>query len=226
MNCRSTDCPPSGIGRAEPLGPPHPDLVVGRARPPGAPDTESVLPRRKVLSHSVPPWARGNTVFFLTICCRERGANQLCCPSVAAVIWGAIAHRQGANRWFVHVALLMPDHLHALILFPRDEDMRRVVSNFKEITAKRAGIVWQRDFFDHRLRDGESWREKWDYIAMNPVRKGLIDDPARWPYVWRADERSGGPGGPALPTTDHRAQPRPAKGLATAGGRALPLAPL
>jgi len=29
-------------------------------------------------------------------------------------------------------------------------------------------INWQRDFFDHRLRGDEGWREKSDYILRNP----------------------------------------------------------
>ncbi len=77
--------------------------------------------------------------------------------------------------------------------------MAKIIANFKELTAKRAGIARQRDFFDHRIRARESLREKWDYVCMNPVRKGLIDDPARWPYVWRPGQQTGGPSGPALP---------------------------
>ncbi|HUJ43847.1 MAG TPA: hypothetical protein VLW52_09590 [Opitutaceae bacterium] len=94
----------------------------------------------------------------------------------------------------------MPDHLHTPVSFPRDEDMRAVVANFKEITAKRAGVSWQRDFFDHRFRARESLQEKWDYLRMNPVRKGLLDRPERWPYVWLPSSASdGGPSGPAPP---------------------------
>ena len=43
---------------------------------------------------------------------------------------------------------------------------------------------WQRDFFEHRLRSDESWREKADYILANPVRKGLITEVSQWPYVF------------------------------------------
>jgi hypothetical protein len=43
----------------------------------------------------------------------------------------------------------------------------------KRITAKIAGIQWQRNFFDHRLRHNESKAEKYDYICQNPVRAGL-----------------------------------------------------
>ena len=62
--------------------------------------------------------------------------------------------------------------------------MRRVVSNFKENTAKRTGITWQRDFFDHRLRDQKALQLKADYIRQNPVRAGLITTANAWPYLW------------------------------------------
>jgi hypothetical protein len=32
---------------------------------------------------------------------------------------------------------------------------------------------WQKGFFDHVLRSGESYTEKWHYIRDNPVRAGL-----------------------------------------------------
>jgi len=46
------------------------------------------------------------------------------------------------------------------------------------------GIEWQRDFFEHRLRSAESWREKADYIRANPVRKGLEAQVSQWPQVF------------------------------------------
>ena len=78
----------------------------------------------------------------------------------------------------------MPDHLHALISFPRDKEMTKCISNWKEITAKKIGLCWQRDFFDHRLRAEESYEEKANYIRMNPVRKRFVADPSEWRFVW------------------------------------------
>jgi REP element-mobilizing transposase RayT len=138
-------------------------------------------------------------VFFLTICCHPRGRNQLCHAATASLVFEAVAFRQRSNRWYAHLVLLMPDHLHALMSFPRDADMPKVMANFKELTAKRAGISWQRDFFDHRLRAPGSLRDKARYILMNPVRKGLAPSPECWPYVWGPESPNGGPSGPALP---------------------------
>ena len=106
---------------------------------------------------------------------------------MAVVLFDAVAFRQYAGRWYVHLLLLMPDHLHALITFPREEDMKKVMANFKEITAKRAGVTRQRDFFDHRLRTKDSFQDRTGYILMNPVRKGLIENHEQWPYIWRPD---------------------------------------
>lgn len=90
----------------------------------------------------------------------------------------------------------MPDHLHALISFPKDHDLTKTMSNWKEIIAKKMGVRWQRDFFDHRLRSAQELQEKADYICQNPVRKGLVSKAEDWKFIWRPD---GGPSGPALP---------------------------
>lgn len=77
----------------------------------------------------------------------------------------------------------MPDHLHALVSFPREEEMAGVVRDWKRWTAKKAGIAWQDGFFDHRLRAEESFDEKAHYIRMNPRRAGL-NDADSWKYIW------------------------------------------
>jgi len=50
--------------------------------------------------------------------------------------------------------------------------------------ARRHGIVWQRGFFDHRLRDSSAWQAKTMYVRLNPVRAGLCKEPDQWPYQW------------------------------------------
>jgi putative transposase len=61
------------------------------------------------------------------------------------------------------------------------------VSKWKEWTAKTLKIQWQRDFFEHRLRREESFREKADYILANPVRVALVEKAENWPYVFIAE---------------------------------------
>jgi putative transposase len=130
-------------------------------------------------------WVRSDqAVFFITICCTPKGENQLCKSATAEALFESVAFRQGRGDWWMHLLLLMPDHLHALSSFPSDKDMKVVIPQWKEFTAKKLGIEWQRDFFDHRLRHDESLHAKADYILQNPVRRGLIQRPEDWPYVW------------------------------------------
>jgi hypothetical protein len=69
----------------------------------------------------------------------------------------------------------------------RAKTLQNVVTSWKRWTARELGIVWQRDFFEHRLRREESRREKADYILANPVRKNLAARPEDWPFVYFAD---------------------------------------
>jgi len=142
------------------------------------------LPQRLKLPHTIPSWVREDAIFFITICCTPSGANHLCSDSVSAVIWESLDFRQKRGDWYVHLWLLMPDHLHALVSFPREAHPTRVLAGWKEIIAKKIKIQWQRDFFDHRLRSDESHAEKAHYIRQNPVRKGLVAHAADWKYAW------------------------------------------
>ncbi len=87
------------------------------------------------------------------------------------------------RRWFPLLFLLMPDHLHMLVSFGREQAMERVVRDWKRYTARMHRIEWQRDFFEHRLRSDECADDKAAYIFQNPVRAGLIKEGETWPYA-------------------------------------------
>ena len=181
---------------------------TGRARPPGAPGH----PQRKKLPHERPLWLHPeDEIFFITVCCTRRGGNHLCYPKIARAIFDSVEIRNRNNVWSARLVCLMPDHLHALISFPYERPMKQIMADWKRFLANQLKIEWQRDFFDHRLRKEESYREKADYICANPIRAGLIPQAGKWPYLWIADPqeddvnrknralRPGAPGGRALP---------------------------
>ncbi len=132
---------------------------------------------RKRLLHEVPEGASDSPeeeVFFITICCLPRGENQLAGDRVWRVIDETLRHREAEGLLGIRLVLAMPDHLHGLMSFSGKKPMARVIAGFKEWVAKQAGVKWQRDFFDHRLRSWESAAEKAAYIRGNPVRAGLV----------------------------------------------------
>ena len=146
-------------------------------------DSSKPLPRH--LPHGRPAWVRGDAIYFITLCTEPRGTNALCTPSVADGLWSSIVHYAELGKWWPALMLLMPDHLHALMSFAEGQDCAKLVGAWKRYTARAYGVIWQGDFFEHRLRHDESWREKSTYIERNPVRAGLVGTPEKWPYVWR-----------------------------------------
>jgi putative transposase len=126
---------------------------------------------------------------FLTCCTRGRRpvlANNDA-HAVLRLIWSEAAPRNG---WFVGKYLLMPDHVH-LFTCPTKEapSLARWVGLWKSLSARRLQRaidcregLWQEDYFDRFLRSAESYDEKWEYVRMNPIRRGLVPKPEDWPF--------------------------------------------
>jgi REP element-mobilizing transposase RayT len=147
------------------------------------------VPTRTLLPHDVPLWVDSSREdYFVTVCCRQRGSNQLAHPKIGLGLIDTIKHRNERHVWYAHLAVVMPDHVHLVLAFPDIERRAQmIISKWKEWTAKSLGIQWQRDFFEHRLRRDESFREKADYVLANPVRAGLAKQWEDWPYTFIAN---------------------------------------
>ena len=69
--------------------------------------------------------------------------------------------------------------------------MSRTIQSLKGFLAKELGIEWQKNYFDHRLRNDAVLEEKAQYIRLNPVRAGLVEDPEQWPFIIEAESPTG-----------------------------------
>jgi putative transposase len=85
--------------------------------------------------------------------------------------------------------VIMPDHVHLFVAIPSlGITLSEWVHALRTVMGKlllRLGSQkphWQEGFFDHVLRSAESYAQKWDYVRMNPVRAGLVENPEDWPY--------------------------------------------
>ena len=83
--------------------------------------------------------------------------------------------------------VIMPDHVHLFVRGGPDFDLAKWINGLKRAisVALRATIqepLWQPGFFDHLLRNDESYAQKWDYVRQNPVRAGLVQSADDWPY--------------------------------------------
>ena len=127
---------------------------------------------------------------FLTVCTenRERWLAQTAVQRTLHEIW-----EHTATAWLVSDYLLMPDHLH-LFCGPHDlkYSIERWMGFWKDRLAKRlpdAG-TFQSGGCHHRLRNGESYAQKWRYVRENPVRGQLVAEPDQWPFFGRVHQIS------------------------------------
>ena len=89
--------------------------------------------------------------------------------------------------------VVMPDHLHWLFYLGESTPLSQVVANVKRRSAYRIneminspGIsVWQPGFHDYALRKEDEIKDVARYIVANPLRAGLVDRIADYPY-WDA----------------------------------------
>jgi putative transposase len=136
------------------------------------------------LPHRRPDWINFDDCYLLGVCSRPRAFDQLANDRVAPALKETLAFLEARSAWRLHALVVMPDHLHWLALVPPSTDLRHTVTHWKRYVARLHGVVWQRDFFEHRLRASERGREKLEYLRQNPVRAGLVKTPCDWPYFW------------------------------------------
>jgi putative transposase len=145
-------------------------------------------PGRRTSAKGVHVSPGGPNWVFLTLCTekRERWLAQTSVQRALHDIW-----QDTATAWLVSDYLLMPDHLH-LFCAPRDLKftIERWMGFWKDRLAKSLPDAgkFQAGGFHHRLRNGESYAQKWQYIRENPVRDELVKRPEDWPYFGRVHE--------------------------------------
>ena len=147
------------------------------------------LPTREKLPHAVPQWVSDRDFFFITLCCRVRGTNQLCTAERGTRILSTVEFYHQNGKWHCRLFLLMPDHAHGVIAFPREPGLQSVVKAWKAYATRSNGVEWQEGFFDYRLRSDAEANEKVSYVLNNPVRAGLCKLPEEWPFVYRPNDR-------------------------------------
>lgn len=150
----------------------HPPLAGADAGP----------PRRKHPARGVLVSLGRPTIVFLTVCTKDR-QPWLTRPHVHQALKQVWTQ---ATAWLVGRYVLMPDHLH-LFCAPHHLDfpLHVWVAYWKrQFSCLRLPGVggWQRDCWDTRLRRGENYDAKWEYVRQNPVRQGLCAHPDDWPY--------------------------------------------
>jgi len=150
-------------------------------------------------------YAPGGTFFFTVVTYDRRPLFS----STHARAYLREALLEGQRRWpFELVAtVLLPQHWHCVWTLPDgDTDYSKrwgiIKSRFTKhwlaagghnLTVSRARVhhrergVWQKRFWEHKIRDEEDFIRHVNYIHYNPVKHGLTRCPHGWPHssFWR-----------------------------------------
>ena len=124
-------------------------------------------------------------LFFVTACTLNRRPF----PSMKTATDAFVRYATRAQLFNIAVGrfVIMPGHLHLFVCGDHNfalsdwmKGLKRGMSNAFSPGDDR--LRWQPGFFDHLLRNDESYSQKWNYVRENPVRAGLAKSPDDWPY--------------------------------------------
>jgi putative transposase len=117
-------------------------------------------------------------------------------PEIAGVVDDAIRYREG-RHYELHSHVIMANHVHLLItpLVP----VSKMMQSLKRFTAyecnralgRTGQAFWQDESYDRLVRSDLEFDRINHYIAMNPVKAGLVGAPEefRWSSSWPIGKR-------------------------------------
>ncbi len=139
-----------------------------------------------------------NGAYFVTICTEGRkcilgeigaieyvGEAALCLPKINLSQYGKIVDQYIKNIDDVYTGItvekyvIMPNHIHLLILISRKDGRQRaasptisgIVKGIKSLVTKEiGGNIFQRSFHDHIIRNEKDYLEIWQYIDTNHLK--------------------------------------------------------
>lgn len=150
-----------------------------------------------------------NTYFFTVVTWRRQPV--LCREPCRAILREAIADVRRTHPFEIVAWVLLPDHIHCIWKLPEGDNnyskrwgmikagfTRRIhklindgipikgilSSSTRSKSQKRRheGLIWQRRFWEHQIRDENDFNTHCHYIHFNPVKHGLVKTPTQWPY--------------------------------------------
>ena len=128
-------------------------------------------------------------------------------PNLIENLIASLRFMQKHKRLIIYAYVIMDTHLH---LVAASANLSKEIANFKSFTARRIidtlkekkekklleqlaqakalhkkdrqFQVWQEGSHPQVLQNEAMMRQKIEYILHNPVKRGLVDEPAQWEY--------------------------------------------
>ena len=131
----------------------------------------------------------GNLYFVTTVTHRKKPIflDRDC----AQVVLDSLGWLELEERIALTCAMVMPDHVHMVFQLGNKQTLPAAMNSFKGFTGKKirdlaghTGQVWQRQYYDHGIRNEDDLNDIIIYCYENPVRARLVGQPDEYPF-WK-----------------------------------------
>ena len=130
-------------------------------------------------------------VYYHIIISTHQRRKVLMNDKIASIIFNTFDWLETERRIQWICIMVMPDHVHAIIVLGAEQTLAKVMHSLKLFTARkineylsRRGRFWQSEYRDWGIRNTEALNNMIRYCYANPVRKGLVQASRDYPY-WR-----------------------------------------
>jgi REP element-mobilizing transposase RayT len=114
-------------------------------------------------------------------------------PDVADLVAKALQFFDG-TRYILHAWAVMPNHAHVVFTPLAQHELSAILKSWKGFTAKKLnevldcqGMLWQRESYDHLVRNQEDFNHHVNYVLTNPAVAGL----ANWRWAGSGPRSAG-----------------------------------
>ncbi len=141
-------------------------------------------------------WHPGG-IYFFTVNLLQRHGNDLLTRHVD-LLRKTVRSVRKRHPFHIHSWVVLPDHLHCVIELPPEDadfstrwrlikmEFSKAIPRGEKLSAVRVRRgergIWQRRYWEHLIRDEADYRAHMDYVHINPVKHGLVERVADWPY--------------------------------------------
>jgi len=124
---------------------------------------------------------------FLTFSCYRR-APLLSTPIARNLFVSSLSKVRGYYRFSLLVYVVMPEHVHLLVSESKQTPsylvslLKKYVSMDLKKDQTKAIRMWERRFYDFNVFTTHRMWQKLNYMHLNPVTRGLVENPREWPW--------------------------------------------
>ena len=134
-------------------------------------------------------------IYFFTLTLQNRQSDYLI--KYIDLLGEAFRYVRTKCYFTTHAIAVLPDHLHVIWELPQEDcnyslRWRLIKTGFTQgIINKKIDLVknnrgeynlWQKRYWEHRIRDENDLQKHVDYIHYNPVKHGYVLAAKDWPY--------------------------------------------